>query len=90
MVSNPDAGANIPIAGIVYKGKMKLNKLLSIQGKLLGANRDMHGCIGSAGYAWCEKTGRCERPWKLASKQGFENTMTAFDKFCNHPVKHGK
>jgi predicted amidohydrolase YtcJ len=72
---------DIPIAGIVYKGNMKLNK-----GKLVGADRDAHGCIGSAGYSWCEKTGSCERPWELAKKHGFENTKEAFDSFCKNPA----
>ena len=52
-----------------------------------GSERDAHGCIGSAGYSWCAKTGSCERPWELAEKQGFENTKEAFDKFCENPVK---
>lgn len=47
-----------------------------------GAQQDAHGCIPSAGYAWCAKTGSCERPWELASKKGFENTQAAFNKYC--------
>lgn len=35
-----------------------------------GADRDAHGCIGSAGYRWCGYTQRCERPWELARAQG--------------------
>ncbi|HID45327.1 MAG TPA: amidohydrolase, partial [Chromatiaceae bacterium] len=73
---------DIPIVGIVYKGKLKLNK-----GKQIGGDRDAHGCIGSAGYSWCEKTGSCERPWELAKKHDFENTKAAFDIFCGNPDK---
>jgi len=29
----------------------------------VGGDRDAHGCIGSAGYQWCEHSQRCERPW---------------------------
>lgn len=76
---------DIPIAGIVYKGKMKLNK-----GKLPGADRDTHGCIGSAGYAWCEKTGRCERPWKLASKQGGQEYEDSVRRVLQQPIKHSE
>jgi membrane-bound inhibitor of C-type lysozyme len=28
-----------------------------------GGGRDEHGCIGSAGYIWCESKQRCIRPW---------------------------
>lgn len=52
----------------------------------LGADRDAHGCIGSAGYAWCEGTGTCERPWELASRQGFANTREAFEAYCGKPA----
>ena len=69
---------DIPVVGVVYKGKMKLRK-----GKLVGNDRDAHGCIGSAGYSWCEKTKNCERPWELAQKHGFENTKEAFNTYCN-------
>lgn len=73
---------DIPIVGVVYKGRMVLNK-----GKRVGGDRDAHGCIASAGYRWCEKTQKCERPWELAKKQGFENTPEAFDAFCGNPEK---
>ena len=48
----------------------------------VGADRDAHGCIGSAGYAWCERTKDCERPWELAEKEGFELSAQAFSAFC--------
>ncbi|BAO44884.1 amidohydrolase [Thiolapillus brandeum] len=70
---------DIPVYGIVYKGKMIINK-----GKLAGADKDANGCIGSAGYRWCAKTGQCERPWELAKKEKFDNTREAFDQFCNN------
>ena len=53
------------------------------QSGLTGADRDEHGCIGSAGYKWCERSNQCERPWELAEKEGFENTPEAFEAFCN-------
>jgi hypothetical protein len=31
---------------------------------LLGSDRDAHGCIGSAGYTWCEAKNKCIRPWE--------------------------
>lgn len=29
-----------------------------------GGDRDKHGCIGSAGYTWCEKKHKCLRTWE--------------------------
>lgn len=53
-----------------------------------GSDRDAHGCIGSAGYAWCTGTNQCERPWVLAQERGFKQTSETFDAFCkNPPVK---
>ena len=34
------------------------------QQPLVGADRDEHGCIGSAGYVWSEQYGKCIRPWE--------------------------
>jgi len=31
---------------------------------LVGGDRDAHGCIGSAGYEWCEALSECIRPWE--------------------------
>ena len=73
----PEKLKDIPVVGVVYKGNMKLNK-----GKLVGGDRDAHGCIGSAGFSWCAKTNKCERPWELAKKHGFENNKEVFNTFC--------
>jgi hypothetical protein len=32
--------------------------------QLLGGDRDEHGCIGSAGYSWCEVKNKCLRVWE--------------------------
>lgn len=29
-----------------------------------GSDRDSHGCIGSAGYTWCEAKQKCLRTWE--------------------------
>lgn len=50
-----------------------------------GSDRDAHGCIGSAGYAWCARTHQCERPWELAKEKSFDNTPQAFEEFCRAP-----
>ncbi len=31
---------------------------------LVGADRDEHDCIGSAGYSWCEAKQKCLRVWE--------------------------
>jgi putative lipoprotein len=48
-----------------------------------GADRDEHGCIGSAGYSWCAKEGQCVRPWELAKEKGFASTEEAFRAYCS-------
>lgn len=51
----------------------------------VGGQRDTHGCLPAAGYRWCERTARCERPWELAGTQGFENTAEAYERYCRVP-----
>lgn len=36
----------------------------SNQPNIVGNDRDEHGCIGSAGYSWCEIKQKCLRPWE--------------------------
>jgi hypothetical protein len=31
---------------------------------IVGGDRDEHGCIGSAGYSWCEVKNKCLREWE--------------------------
>lgn len=31
---------------------------------LIGGDKDAHGCIGSAGYSWCELKNKCLRIWE--------------------------
>jgi hypothetical protein len=32
--------------------------------QMVGNDKDGHGCIGSAGYSWCEKKQKCLRQWE--------------------------
>ena len=50
----------------------------------VGADRDEHGCIPSAGYQWCERTQQCERPWELAKKEGLDESPEAFSQWCDN------
>jgi len=70
---------DIKVAAVVHKGEMVLNKK-----KLVGADKDAHGCKSSAGFQWCAKTKQCERPWELAKKEKFDNTAEAFKSFCQN------
>lgn len=31
---------------------------------LVGGDADIHGCLGSAGYLWCEAKNKCLRVWE--------------------------
>lgn len=44
---------------------------------LVGNDRDAHGCIGSAGYAWSEVLQQCARPWE--HPEGFPAAPGAAD-----------
>jgi len=50
----------------------------------VGNDTDLHGCIGSAGFLWCARSDQCERPWELAKKEKFENSVEAFNRFCKN------
>ena len=41
------------VAGAIYLNYLKP-----------GSDRDSHGCIGSAGYTWCDASQKCIRPWE--------------------------
>ncbi len=70
---------DIEVAGVVFRGELRMRKVKSV-----GGDKDVQGCIGSAGYKWCAKTGKCERPWELAKKEKFEKSEAAFDAFCKN------
>ncbi len=53
----------------------------------VGGDRDAHGCIGSAGYQWCESLGSCIRPWELAKQEGLDNTPEVISQFCKPTPK---
>jgi hypothetical protein len=59
------------------------NSSASAPSNLVGADRDTHGCIGSAGYSWCEYTQRCERPWELAKQKGFALSQERVARYCS-------
>ncbi len=52
------------------------------EARLVGSDKDKHGCIGPAGYSWCAKTRQCELPWLLAEQVGLSNTSKNFAEYC--------
>jgi len=51
--------------------------------KLVGADKDEHGCIGSAGYQWCASIKQCVRPWELAKTQNMaDDSADTIAAFC--------
>lgn len=53
------------IAGVLYYGYREK--------PLVGNDRDEHGCIGSAGYQWCEAKNKCLRIWEESCDPGVRN-----------------
>jgi hypothetical protein len=41
---------------------------------IVGGDRDIHGCIGSAGYSWCEIKNKCLRVWEEKCEVPTNNT----------------
>lgn len=49
----------------------------------IGGDRDAHGCLPAAGYAWCAREQQCVRPWELAKEKGFDNSSAGYDAWCD-------
>lgn len=62
--------------------KQEDRKITSASRKV-GGDRDVHGCIGSAGFQWCAKENKCVRSWELAKDKNFENSQIRFRQYCN-------
>jgi len=76
---------DIKVKGVVYNGDLYLNKEpVKEDKKLMGSDKDPSGCIVSAGFKWCDKLNRCERPWELAKKYNYKNIPRLFDSFCEN------
>ena len=63
-------GSSLPKALFIMKGLLILFCMVLIAitmgygSEPIGGGRDEGGCYVSAGYQWCEKKGRCIRPWE--------------------------
>ena len=56
---------------IAVLGMMCTGCAHSSLGKLVGSDRDEHGCIGSAGYTWSNAVHSCIRLWEVGTR--FDN-----------------
>jgi len=54
---------------------------------LVGGDRDAHGCIGSAGYMWCEPKQKCLRIWEENCEVAVGQPCIA-DKQCVTPGEY--
>ena len=45
---------------------VEINKFIPVEinKNKYGGDKDKHGCIGSAGYVWCNSSNTCIRPWE--------------------------
>ena len=51
---------------------------------IVGNDRDVHDCIGSAGYSWCAVKNKCIRPWEETCAATSPATTTAIST-CHCP-----
>lgn len=47
--------------------------------KLIGGDKDSHGCLIGAGYQWCESKQECQRLWEGKCDPDFIKTVTFVD-----------
>ena len=77
----------ITIFGLIA-GMMLCSCSHSSFGRLVGSDRDEHGCIGSAGYTWSYALHDCIRLWEAGIRfdAGPEQTFVVFSIFRKPPI----
>merc|ERR1719159_2350701 len=45
---------------------------------MVGSRKDEHGCLGPAGYVWCDSNQACMRPWEGSCPGGTQQCQ----EFC--------
>jgi hypothetical protein len=68
-----------------YRGECGPKETLATTTPIVGGDRDVHGCIPSAGYAWNETSKTCERPWETATSSAVTSSPT----FCGKKHAQG-
>lgn len=51
------------VAALCVAGFVVYRKNYTLE-NMVGGDKDEHGCIGSAGYSWCEVKNKCLRIWE--------------------------
>jgi hypothetical protein len=55
----------LPVSGVVISGQgVDITVTETPAAPVVGGDKDAHGCIGSAGYSWCEAKQKCLREWE--------------------------
>ena len=54
----------IAVIGLIISVYLMISPLLTQPSNRVGGDKDSHGCIGSAGYSWCEAKQKCLRLWE--------------------------
>ncbi len=61
-----NSGAEPVTLAVFYLGAEGVPTVVKPEGQpAVGGGRDTHGCLGPAGYVWCENKKQCVRPWEL-------------------------
>jgi membrane-bound inhibitor of C-type lysozyme len=82
----------IVVGGFFYFNNQKnsssetSNNNQATTGKMVGSDRDAHGCIGSAGYSWCEVKQKCLRPWEEDCAAATSSKIVKY--YCQEGVLH--
>jgi len=64
---------------MTWKPDVNGTNLSSFENKTLdivGGDKDEHGCIGSAGYSWCEPLQQCVRIWETPCTNQSASNLT--------------
>ena len=62
----------------IISGEFSAKKCRVIE-SIVGGDKDEHGCIGSAGYSWCEEKQKCLRVWEESCEGNSESQSCAVE-----------
>lgn len=54
------------LTGLIFLTGYQLKGMSKQDTRIIGGNKDEHGCIGPAGYVWCQAKQKCIHPWEEA------------------------
>jgi len=75
----------IGIGGYVIVRRASILPAVTVQ-PLVGGDKDVHGCIGSAGYSWCEIKQKCLRVWEESCAEEQNNPAPSVAQKATHMV----